>query len=258
MTIRHLMLVSGTLGLATLVAGTIPARADDPPADQPAGVEVLARGPVHEAYAEPVDPKPQASPIITKQPPDPIDELPPDQRPEGANVQWIPGYWGWDDERSDFIWVSGFWRVPPPGRQWVPGHWQQVEGGWQWVPGYWAAASQPEVEYVPPPPASIDGGPSVPAPGDDYLYQPGSWARARPIRPQARNRLRNQAARPRGVGDMGMTLRGARSRSSDGEPRLHSARVPPVAPRQPAIIAHHPRPARRPSRPRRARRRPRR
>jgi hypothetical protein len=171
MKFRHLLLAPCAFGLAALLLAGPPARAEE----QPAGVEVLARGPVHEAYAEPVDPKPQASPIVPKQPPDPVEEMPPDQRLEGANVQWIPGYWAWDDERSDFIWVSGFWRAPPPDRQWVPGHWQQVEGGWQWVPGYWAPAAQPEVEYVPPPPASIDAGPSVPAPGDDYAYQPGSW-----------------------------------------------------------------------------------
>ena len=39
--------------------------------------------------------------------------------------------------RNDFVWVSGVWREPPPGRQWVPGYWNQVEGGFQWVPGDW-------------------------------------------------------------------------------------------------------------------------
>lgn len=33
--------------------------------------------------------------------------LPPDQKPEGDDVAWIPGYWAWDDERNDFLWVSG-------------------------------------------------------------------------------------------------------------------------------------------------------
>ena len=51
-------------------------------------------------------------------PPDPIPEEPPDQKPKGDNVQWIPGYWAWDDDRQDFLWVSGCWRVPPSGRNW--------------------------------------------------------------------------------------------------------------------------------------------
>jgi hypothetical protein len=36
---------------------------DNPSPDQP-GVEVLARGPVHEAYVEPSDPHPHASPLV--------------------------------------------------------------------------------------------------------------------------------------------------------------------------------------------------
>ena len=55
-----------------------------------------------------------------KPPPAPVQEVPPDQQPQGANVQWIPGYWAWDDSRNDYIWGSGFWRDLPPGRHWVP------------------------------------------------------------------------------------------------------------------------------------------
>src|SRR4029078_2257878 len=80
---------------------------------------------------------PAPSPVVKKQPPDPIEELPPDQKPEGDNVQWIPGYWHWDDESSQFIWISGFWRQVPPGRVWVPGSWRAANGGSQWVPGFW-------------------------------------------------------------------------------------------------------------------------
>src|SRR5437763_1774746 len=128
------------------------ARTQDPPAQppqgQPQGVEVLARGPVHEAFAEPTAVRPEQSPVITKQPPDPIEEMPPDQKPEGDNVQWIPGYWQWDDEANDFVWVSGTWRDVPPGRRWVPGHWQQVEGGWTWVAGFWAEEKLTQITYL--------------------------------------------------------------------------------------------------------------
>src|SRR5262249_59769940 len=97
------------------------------------------------------------------------------QKPEGENVQWIPGYWGWDEDRNDFVWVSGFWRVPPPSRQWVPGHWVQVAGGWQWTPGFWAAPQANQVEFLPPPPEPVDAAPSVPAPSPDHLYVSGYW-----------------------------------------------------------------------------------
>ena len=65
------------------------------------GIVVQARGPLHEAFAEPFDKDPTPSVIIPKKPPEPIPEEPPDQRPKGENVQWIPGYWAWDDDISD-------------------------------------------------------------------------------------------------------------------------------------------------------------
>lgn len=139
------------------------------------GVEVLTRGPIHEAYAEPVTTKPQARPAVAKQPPEPVEEIPAEQKPDGDNVQWIPGYWAWDDDRSNFLWVSGFWRVPPPDRQWVPGRWNQANGGWQWVPGFWAQQQQQEMSYLPPPPEMVQAAPSVPAPGPDSSYVPGTW-----------------------------------------------------------------------------------
>ena len=75
--------------------------------NQQEGVEVLARGPVHEAFAEPTMRRQGTSPVVPKKPPDPINELAPEQKPEGDDMQWIPGYWAWDDSRSDFLWVSG-------------------------------------------------------------------------------------------------------------------------------------------------------
>ena len=44
--------------------------------------------------------------MIPKQPPAPIEELPPEQKPEGDDVQWVPGYWAWDDNRNDFLWIK--------------------------------------------------------------------------------------------------------------------------------------------------------
>lgn len=139
------------------------------------GVEVLTRGAVHEAYAEPVPAQPEAAPTVPQQPPASIEEMPAEQRPEGNNSQWIPGYWSWDDERKTYIWTSGFWRVPPPGMQWVPGHWNQVASGWQWTPGLWTPQQQTEIAYLPQPPAPVESAPAGPAPGPDSVYVPGNW-----------------------------------------------------------------------------------
>jgi hypothetical protein len=149
------------------------------------GLEVRAKGPVHEAFATPAtDAKP--TPIVMQQPPDPIEELPPEEKPAGDNVVWIPGYWHWDEDDQQFIWVSGFWRAVPAGRVWVPGWWRAVSGGWQWVPGFWQTtqiqegpqgpvAAVADVEYLPEPPPSIEIGPSVPAPFANAFYVPGHW-----------------------------------------------------------------------------------
>jgi hypothetical protein len=159
--------------LAVLFAASAGVRAQQP--EQQEGVEVLARGPVHEGYAEVVAPRPQAAAVIARRPPELIEEMPADQRPAGDNVQWIPGYWAWDEDRSDFLWVSGFWRVPPPDRQWVPGHWDQADGGWQWVPGFWAPVEQQQISYLPPPPAPVETAPAGAAPDPDSVFIPGTW-----------------------------------------------------------------------------------
>jgi hypothetical protein len=148
---------------------------EPPPATPQPGVDVLAKGPVHEAFARPDTEQVQPKPVIPKQPPDPVEEQPPDQKPDGDNVRWIPGYWAWDDEQNEYIWVSGFWRDVPPGRTWVPGHWQQIDGGWQWSAGFWAANDQQEVTYLPTPPESIETGPSTPEPNANAIYTPGCW-----------------------------------------------------------------------------------
>ena len=144
-------------------------------ADVKEGVQVLTRGPVHEAFAETVTFDPEPGIVVPKAPPDAIEELPPEQKPEGANVAWVPGYWAWDDERSDFLWVSGVWRNLPPGRQWVPGYWGQSGQGHQWTSGYWADAQTSEVEYLPEPPATVEAGPNIAAPSADKTWLPGSW-----------------------------------------------------------------------------------
>ena len=149
--------------------------AEPTPADAEAGVQVLTRGPVHEAFAETVTYDPEPGVVAPKAPPAAIEEVPPEQKPAGDNVAWIPGYWGWDDERSDFLWVSGIWRALPPGRQWVPGYWGKTAQGIQWTSGYWADAKLSEVQYLPEPPATVEAGPNIAAPSADDIWQPGCW-----------------------------------------------------------------------------------
>ena len=66
---------------------------------------------------------------MSKLPPEAIEEVPPEQRPEGDNVAWIPGYTAWDDERGDFLWVSGIWCVPHRVASGCPGTGRKVANG---------------------------------------------------------------------------------------------------------------------------------
>ena len=138
-------------------------------------VEVTLKGPLHEAFARTVTLDAVPGPRVNRQPPELIDEVPPDVQPEGENVIWIPGYWSWDDSANDFLWISGLWRDVPPGRRWVPGYWAQEKDAWQWYSGFWADAEQETVQYLPQPPENLDLGPTSPAPSDDYFWIPGCW-----------------------------------------------------------------------------------
>jgi len=138
----------------------------------------LASGPVHEAFAKPVTLEPQAPLIVPKAPLTNLQEVPPAEKPAGANIVWVAGYWAWDADRNDFIWVSGCWRNAPPNTYWVPGHWLQVDNGWEWVSGFWKPIdAQPEqsIEYLPTPPAAIEVEPPGAPPTPDLIWVPGCW-----------------------------------------------------------------------------------
>ncbi len=173
--VAKLCIVAALAAIGTGVGLSKAQTAQPPPRPDAEGVQVLTRGPVHEAFAETVTFDPEPGVVVQKAPPAAIEEMPPDQRPEGANVTWIPGYTAWDDERSDYLWVSGVWRSPPPGRQWVSGYWGKAQQGFQWTSGYWGDAQVSEVEYLPEPPETVEVGPGGAAPSADQSWIPGSW-----------------------------------------------------------------------------------
>jgi len=159
--------------LTILALGSASARQGD--FENAEGTQVLTRGPVHEAFANLAESQTEPGRIFPNAPPDDIEELPPDRQPEGDNVAWIPGYWSWDDDREDYIWLSGVWRDVPPDRQWVPGYWTDTRGGWQFVSGFWSDVARNEIDYLPAPPAPLEMGPSSPSVGAGFQWAPGSW-----------------------------------------------------------------------------------
>ena len=181
-----LMLVSSDIRRSAIGQDLLPADGAIP--SDPTGgtvveddaIEVLTRGAIHEAFAEVVPYEPQPGIIVDKQPPAPIDELVPEVRPEGDDYVWIRGYWAIDEELNDFYWVTGVFRRLPPNQQWVDGYWLagQAEDGsdaWQWIGGFWTPVDTGELQYAERPPASLEMGPSSPAPGDDYFWVNGTW-----------------------------------------------------------------------------------
>ena len=169
--LKYYTLVSSLSILAVTGAFLIPSLARA--AEQ--GVEELTRGPIHEAFAFSARNDPEPGMFVKIAPPTLIEEVPPDQRPSGDNVSWIPGYWGWEEESTDFIWISGVWRNMPPGRQWTPGYWGEAESQWQWTSGYWADSTLQEVSYLPKPPRSIESGPNIDSPSRNHIWISGTW-----------------------------------------------------------------------------------
>lgn len=194
--IRSRCRLAASVAAALAFSWSLQAGAQIAPPPVPAGEqpEVLTRGPVHEAFAEPVILQYQVGLVAPIPPPDNIDEVPPADRPVGDQFAWVPGYWSWDSERRGYIWVSACWRAVPPNMAWVPGYWNRVTSGWEWEPGFWIPAGTKEIQYLPAPPANDD----VDAPGappiadsswvppcwywsaDHYVQRPGYWLASQP------------------------------------------------------------------------------
>src|ERR1700677_112851 len=51
---------------------------------------------------------------------------------------FVPGYWFWDDNAGDYVWIPGTWVEPPQqGYLWTPGYWGSEGGAYLWHAGYW-------------------------------------------------------------------------------------------------------------------------
>jgi len=163
----------------------IPAAAD-PRRGEATAPEGETRRATHDALQAP-EPRTRADRVYSRQqPPAPIAERPAGVRP-GRRAQWVPGYWDWDTEQNQFVWVGGTWQVAPPGSIWVAGRWRRDDGGWYRVPGFWsrrrelqgalnndAAASQPSWRATGPPADHPADTPAA-APGPDFFFIPGHY-----------------------------------------------------------------------------------
>jgi hypothetical protein len=141
----------------------------------PNGVMPLTHGPLHEGFAQVVQPDVKLEDAIDIAPPAAVNEQPAEVRPDDPSAVWLPGYWGWDRGNKQFVWVSGVWRVPPPGFTWVPGYWTAESKAYRWVPGFWVAETTTEVAYLPEPPAYPEVDVDITSAPSDYFWVPGNY-----------------------------------------------------------------------------------
>ena len=143
------------------------------PVAQPA-VKPLTQGPLHEAFLSKA--KDREPFHVPKGPPAPLVERPAVD-PPSEKAQWIEGYWDWDPARNDYVWVTGTWRVPPPGRLWVNGYWKRDDQGWYHVPGFWSDRQTDRIDYRKNgPPADRPAEDIGESPGPDHFYVPGVYS----------------------------------------------------------------------------------
>ncbi len=169
--------VFGFLGVGIapgrVLAGPEPDPALAPAPLPPPSVRALTSGPLHEAFLSPrKDLEPDH---VAKTPPAPITERPAVD-PPSLQAEWIEGYWQWDASRDTYLWVTGTWRVPPPGRFWVNGYWKRDDRGWYRVPGFWSERKTDRLDYRKdgPPQVRPDDEPGQP-PADNTFYIPGQY-----------------------------------------------------------------------------------
>src|SRR5262245_9380687 len=180
------LVASPAFGQGAGVSAPTPPSPQPPPAPGPgtagggsaapaseSAVKPLMEGPLHEAF---LSPRKDLEPLrADKAPPPPITERPAVD-PPSTQAEWIEGYWEWDPGRKDYIWVTGTWRVPPPGRFWVNGYWRRDDRGWYRVPGFWSERKTDRIDYRKngPPQERPEEDPGTP-PSDDCFYVPGQY-----------------------------------------------------------------------------------
>lgn len=187
-------------GLGALLLPVVSALGDSPGRSSvsspkpppPRELKALSTGPVHEAF---LSTRGDREPLTLPQsPPPPVIERP-SFEPTDHRAVWIGGYWDWERSRDDFVWVTGTWRVPPPGQLWVNTYWKRDENGWRRIPGFWSDRRTSRLEYRAegPPANRPDEDPGRPPKpncfyipgeyvpdGDQIVWKKGYWADAQP------------------------------------------------------------------------------
>ncbi len=133
----------------------------------------IENGPVHEAIATIINANLILEAISTAPPKNIIERIP---AQEISNANWISGYWAWSRRLNDYVWVSGVWRVAPPGQQWIDGYWEKFEDGWVWINGFWSSKPLDQINFIKQALPTTPAETIMAAPGEDYFCVPGYWS----------------------------------------------------------------------------------
>jgi hypothetical protein len=83
---------------------------------------------------------------VSEQPPQNIIEKVPSQN--DPLTAWIPGYWEWDPDMRNYLWIGGVWRRPPPGHSWVPSFWLKIDDSWIRLRGFWKNERMENIHFI--------------------------------------------------------------------------------------------------------------
>src|SRR5207302_1673977 len=123
------------LGVLTIIVMFGQAQPAPDESAQPPGVDVQARGPVHEAFAEPISDQPKQGTGVTKEPPPPTVEAGPSVPAPDPSSTYVGGCWIYAG--ANYRWRPGHWIAYRPGWVWIPAHYIWTPVGCVFVDGYW-------------------------------------------------------------------------------------------------------------------------
>ncbi len=70
-------------------------------------------------------------------PPDPLEEKAPELPTTSGYYLWVPGYWKYNYETEQYLWLSGKWMEPQPHWIYVPPQNIWREKGYVQIPAFW-------------------------------------------------------------------------------------------------------------------------
>ena len=184
MNIRHvckwcvlgaLVALGTSVGLNRAVSAPPETPAPPSPATAEQGVQVLTRGPVHEAFAETVTFDPEPGVVVPKAPPAAIEEFPPGSDRQGPTSRGFPAIGAGTTIGTIFCGSAAFGATCRPAASGCPATGASPGKASSGLPGTGPMPRRARWTYLPEPPASVESGPNVAARSADNTWLPGCW-----------------------------------------------------------------------------------